>query len=278
MMIKGIGYGKGVKKLLVLTALGVGVFGSVAAAHSSPTWLFVDNFETNRGWGMFEEIVAGSPCYGVGIGEVARSTDVAFDGSYSLRVWANKAGSLKSNHVIGQKKISSAGLNGKLFYGMLAYIAPDTANSGETGPEFSMQNTRQIALGQFRTATAGIQYRANPFSPLHGTWGVWAEIAPGVAGWVTFTTTAPLVAGEWYALVVEANYTTNQYVHFAISGPGVQTSLDMSAYHMAQEAKFNEEAFWLTLEDENLFNNCGTAGSHNYKVYYDDVVLGRAGQ
>jgi hypothetical protein len=227
---------------------------------------------------MFEEIVNGSPCYGTGIGEVARSTDVAFDGVHSLRVWANKARSLKSNHVIGQKKFSSAGLNGKLVYSVVAYVAPETANSGETGPEFSMQNTRQIALNQFRTATAGIQYRANPFSPLHATWAVWAQLAPGVANWVTFTRTTPLVAGAWYAIAVEADYTTNQYLRFAIYGPGVNLLLDMSSYQIAQEAKFNEEAFWLTLEDENLFNNCGTAGSYNYKVYYDDVALGRSCQ
>jgi hypothetical protein len=267
---------EGVKGLMVLAAMGASMFASAAGAQCTPSVLFVDNFETDQGWGMFEEIVNGSPCYGTGIGEVARSTDVAFDGSHSLRVWANKAGSLKSNHVIGQKRISSSGLHGKLFYGMVAYIAPETANSGETGPEFSMQNTRQIAPGQFRTATAGIQYRANLFSPLHATWGVWAEVAPGVANWVTFTRTNPLVAGAWYALAVEADYTTNRYIRFVIHGPGVEMSFDMSAYHIAQETKFTEEAFWLTLEDENLFNNCGTAGSFNYKLYYDDVVLALA--
>ena len=37
--------------------------------------------------------------------------------------------------------------------------------------------------------------------------------------------------------------------------------------------KFNEQAFELTLESENLFNNCGTAGSFDYKIYYDNVTL-----
>jgi hypothetical protein len=44
------------------------------------------------------------------------------------------------------------------------------------------------------------------------------------------------------------------------------------------KTRFNQEAFWLTLEDENLFNNCGAAGSFNYKVYYDNAVLGRESQ
>jgi hypothetical protein len=276
MKVKRVTGWKTIKVLMILAVLGLALF-EPAAAQSS-TILFSDGFETDQGWGMFEEIVGGNPCYGTGIGEVARSTDVAFSGAYSLRVWANKAGSLKSNHVIGQKQVFSTGQTGRLFYSVQAYIAPETANSGETGPEFSMQNTRQIAPGQFRTTTAGIQYRANRFSPLYATWAVWAEVAPGVANWVTFTQTAPLVAGAWYSMIVEADYTTNQYVRFAIFGPGVQLVQDLSSYHIAQEAKFNQEAFWLTLEDENLFNNCGTAGSFNYKVYYDNAVLGRESQ
>ena len=247
------------------------------SAQSGPPFRFRDNFETEQGWGMFEEIVGGSPCYGEGIGEVARSSDAAAEGAHSLRVWANSALSSKSNHVIAQKKVAESGLTGRFRYQLYAYRAPETAATGETGPEFSMQNTREISPGQFRTATAGIQLRTNPFSPLNNTWAIWAEVAPGQADWQTFLTTDALRPGEWYYMAVEADYTTNRYVRFWLRGPGIHLSRDISAYKIAQEEKFTEQAFWLTLESENLYNNCGTAGNSHYKVYYDDVLLRQLG-
>ena len=74
-------------------------------------------------------------------------------------------------------------------------------------------------------------------------------------------------------MAVEADYTINRYVGFWLRGPGIDLSVDLSAYSIAQEVKFNEQAFELTLESENLFNNCGTAGSFDYKIYYDNVTL-----
>ena len=265
---------------------GLLVFAALILVPAGPLWAqspqaypFMDDFETNQGWGIFEEIVGGSSCYGAGIGEVARTTDVDFEGSYSLRVWANKALSPKSNHVIGQKQISTTGLNGRFRYQLYAFIAPETANTGQTGPEFSMQNTRQVSPGQYRTTTAGIQYRANPFDTAnYGSWAIWAEgLTPGVAGWQVFRTNTLLQAGEWYYMAIEADYSTNRYVRFWVRGPGVHLSLDVSGYRIAQETKFTQEAFWLTLESENLFNNCGTAGNFQYKVYYDDVKLKHLG-
>jgi len=138
-------------------------------AQSGPPFRFSDNFETDQGWGMFEEIVGGSACYGEEIGEVARSTDAVSQDVHSLRVWANKKLSSKSNHVIAQKKIADFGLTGRFRYELYAYRALETAATGETGPEFSMQNTREIAPGQFRTATAGIQFRTNSYSPVYNT-------------------------------------------------------------------------------------------------------------
>ncbi len=41
--------------------------------QSGPHFRFSDNFETDQGWGIFEEIVGGSPCYGEEIGEVAHA-------------------------------------------------------------------------------------------------------------------------------------------------------------------------------------------------------------
>lgn len=242
------------------------------AAQSNQLDLWSDDFEMDRGWSMFEEIV--NSCYGTGIGEVVRSTDAAFEGTWSLRLWANKALTTKSNHVIAQKKVSSSGQNGRYRYELYAFMAPKTASSGgETGPEFSMQNTRMNALGQFRTSTAGIQYRANPFSAVYRSWAVWAEAAQGKAAWKTFATTKALVPGNWYYLSVEADFKTNKYVRFCLRGPGIDLSQDLSSYAIAQEAKFTEQAFWLTLENENLYNNCGKAGSFDSKIYYDKVIL-----
>jgi hypothetical protein len=206
---------------------------------------------------------------------VARSTAVALDGSHSLGVWANKALSDKSNHVIAQKQLASTGQNGRFRYEVSALIAPETATWGEAGPELSLQNTRELAPGQFRTATVGVQYRANPWSPLYRSWAVWAEVAPGQANWVTFTTTTAPIPGEWYAIAVEADYTTNQYLGFWLQGPGIDLALDLSGYQIAQEEKFTEQAFWLTLESENIYNNCGTAGNFAYQVYYDAIALHR---
>ena len=142
-----------------------------------------------------------------------------------------------------------------------------------------MQNSRQIAPGAYRTSTAGIQYRANPFDTAnYQNWAIWTEGAtPGVAEWRLFRTSTPLVAGAWYYIAIEADYTAGRYVRFWLRGPGADLSMDLSAYRIAPETKFNEEAFWITVESENLFNNCGAAGATDYKVYYDDVHVRRLG-
>jgi hypothetical protein len=188
---------KSIRVFIMLVMVGFALL-TPGAAQSGQPLRFRDNFETPSGWGIFEEIVGGSSCYGDGIGEVARATDVASEGATSLRVWANKTLSPKSNHVIAQKRVSSSGQTGRLRYQLSAYVAPETATSGETGPEFSMQNTRMTSPGQFRTSTAGIQYRANRFSPLYQSWAIWAEVAPGQADWLTFMTTDALRPGAWY--------------------------------------------------------------------------------
>lgn len=215
---------------------------------------FTDNFETETNWLLFEEIVGGNSCYGSGVGSVARSTDVAYQGTHSLLVWANQAFSTKSNHLIGYKNYPNADQTDIWRYQVHAYIAAGTANSGQTGPEFSLQNTRQTAPDQFKTSTAGIQYLANPFSSDVGNWQVWREVTPGIAGWHTFMN-QPIVAGKWYTLTLEADYIANRYNTFSIQGDGLDQTIDLSAYDIAAEDKFTEEAFVITLESENLWNN-----------------------
>jgi hypothetical protein len=266
-----------IKVALILTLLIIGAAqGSILKAGVtaiSPKLVFEDSFETDTNWMPFEEIVGGSPCYGTGIGSVMRSTDVAYDGSYSLLVWANQARSTKSNHVIGGKRYSDSGQTGIWRYEIHTYIAPNTKDFGETGPEFSMQNTRyDTSVLTYTTSTAGIQYIANSDSPGADNWKVWREVAPGIAGWHTFMT-QPLTAGVWYTLTLEANYINNRYNSFSIQSDSLSQTVDLSPYHIAAEDKFTEEAFVITLEGENRWNNCGTAGVYDYKVYYDQVRL-----
>lgn len=231
---------------------------------------FNDNFEADNSWSLFEEIVGGNSCYGAGIGQVIRSTDVARTGEYSLLVWPNAAGSLKSNHLIANRRLNATGLSGKVRFETYAYIDPASATTSQTGPEFSMQNTRQVSSGVFRTSTAGIQYVASPYASRD--WQIWAEQSPGVAGWQQFHTQA-LTPGIWYRLALVADFDANRYIRLVIDGSDVSQELDLSAYAIAQEPKFNEAAFWITLEGENLWNNCGDAGAFSSKIYYDHVML-----
>ena len=155
---------------------------------------------------------------------------------------------------------------------MHGFIPTVSAQSGETGPEFSLQNTRQISPGTFRTATAGIQYRANPYSPNVNTWAVWRESEAGVGGWHTFLT-QKLEPATWYKITLEADYTLNKYRTFSLSGGSLNVEVDLSPYNIALESKFSEEAFWATLENENLWNNCGEAGIFDYQIHYDNLTV-----
>ena len=88
------------------------------------------------------------------------------------------------------------------------------------------------------------------------------------------TMTQPLTTSVWYTLTVEADYSNNLYRSFSLQGGGLDLSLDLSTYPIAQEKKsFTEEAFVITLESENRWNNCGSAGAYDYQVYYDQVTL-----
>lgn len=258
------------------TSIGVRSPSEGGSISKEPPLKFFDDFETDERWGIFEEIVGGSHCYGEGIGEVTRSRDLAGNGKYSLRVWANKSMTGKNNHVIGQKKVSDSGQSGRWRYQLRACIAPGTAGTGQAGPEFSIQNTRPDGLA-FLTSTAGIQYRSSPYEQHPGSWAIWQEVQPGLAGWHLFLV-QPLTSGKWYNIVIEADYDANRYGRFRLNGDGIEISVDLSSYSIARENKgFHKEALWITLESENLWNNCGTAGSFAYVVYYDQVKLHQLG-
>ena len=256
-----------------LTASAAG-YSVTFTANGEPGTVFEDGFEEERGWGLFEEIVGGSMCYGSGIGTVERSTAVAHAGSRSIRVWANQALSTLSDHLLANLKLYERGQNGTFTYVLWAYIDPATGDTGETGPEFSLQNTREVTPGEFRTNTVGVQYKANRHLAEPYRWAIWTETAAGPVGWREVMTQR-LTPGEWYRFTLEVDYSANRYLRLAMEGPDVDRSEDLSSFPIVPEKKFEEEAFWLTLEAENLWSNCGIAGPFEYKVYYDDVAIHR---
>jgi hypothetical protein len=242
----------------------------VVVANGQPI-PFADSFEDDKGWFLFEEIVGENPCYAKGIGEMGFSTERAFSGKRSLRLWANKTGSDKSNHLIAVKRMGNTGWSGKWTYSVHVYIPPN-AESYQTGPEISIQNTRRHPSGDFLTHTAAIQYQANHFLERTGAWAVWREKSPGVAAWESIFD-HPLKPATWYRLSLEVDYDNNRYGWFTVEGAGAKQSVDLSNVVMAGEKRYLEEAFAITLEGENLWSNCGTVGSYQQQFFYDDITL-----
>jgi hypothetical protein len=250
--------------------------GSAAPADAQFVWAggeFADTFETDKGWGYTEELVGS--CYVNNAGLAARSPQVAYSGQFSLLTEANRSRTTSSNHLIGNLRLSRFGRGGRWRYCTRAFIDPATQTTGQTGPEVSLQNTR-LAANAYLTHTAGIQYLANPF--LTGTdrngWNLWIADTAGNAVW-QHVLTQKLDAGVWYSICLEADFDQNRYGQLHIAGGGLNLWLDLSAYTMAAEKKFTEEAFWLTLEDENLYS-CSAPAVYTYRVFYDNVTLTRA--
>ena len=259
----------------LIVASSVQLLGQSPRPTPSPL-AFYDNFEAERGWQTFEELVEPFPeCYATGLGEVKRTMDAAVSGAWSLSVHAKQdPATLLTNHLLARKKIASTGRTGIWRYQVHAYIDPDPQMKGEAGPEFSMQNTRPTPAGN-RTTTVGIQYQPNPFLPDKHRLALWARVGEGMAAWVVFKDGLPaLQTGVWYELEVRADYTNNRYISFRISGPGLDLPpFDLSSYSIAEENKGFEPAFEITLESEPQSNNCGVVGPFEYRVYYDDVSL-----
>jgi uncharacterized protein (TIGR03437 family) len=234
---------------------------------------FTDDFEKTLAWGKYEEIPNNNTaCYTDGVGQVTLDSSAAFRGLESILVWANAGQSTKSNHLLGNLELADQGRPGRWQYTVRAYIPPESAGTCQTGPEFSVQNTRMTG-GASRTTIGGIQYRANPYlqgSDLH-SWAVWAEIAPGNADWVVFANQS-LAAGAWYSLTLSVDFDLNQYISLSIRGPDVYQQFDLSKYKIAQENRGYAEAFWLTVESENLWS-CGNPAVYQCKMLYDDVGL-----
>jgi Secretion system C-terminal sorting domain len=240
----------------------------------SQTTLYSDDFETPQTWTIFEELVSMNPCYGASIGEVARSTDVAHGGTNSLRVWSNKNGSTKSNHVIAAHHISNTGgITGRLRYGLWAYTGT-TLGLTQSSPEFSVQSTRTVG-GQNLTYIAGIQYIGNQW--VTDKWNIWHNGTWKTIQLSEFGTT--LAANTWYYLELEFDMTTNRYIQLKVVGGTVNATLDLtkpfsnaaSGFQIGAEARGWTPSYFVTLESENLWSGCTQV--HENKTYYDNIRL-----
>jgi beta-glucanase (GH16 family) len=254
---------------LLLTAIGL------IQLNAQTTTLFSDNFETVQTWTIFEEIVSGHPCYGSGIGEVARSTDIAHAGTYAQRVWANKNGALKSNHVIAAHTLSNTnGITGRLRYSMWTYGGTNMGLT-QSGPEFSIQSTRTVGA-QNLTYIAGVQYIGNQWIT-DSKWNIWHNGA-----WQSIKITelgATLSSNIWYYLELEFDMTTNKYISLKIQGGSINTTLDLTqvfenaatGFEIGAETRGWTPSYFVTTESENLWSGCTEVRDN--KAYYDDILL-----
>jgi beta-glucanase (GH16 family) len=261
----------------------LGPFSYSGAVSASYDWirytpseiLLKDGFETDQGWTFFEEIVGGNrACYGSGIGSLSRSTEFAQTGLYSLKVASNQARSTQSNHFFGRIKLydMDQGLTGRYRYRFFTYIPVD-AQDGQTGPEFSVQNTRTVS-GKNLTHIAGIQYVGNPYVHKGTGWNIWHN---GI--WVPLFNQR-LSKGVWYKIELMFDFIDNRYQQLTIMGNDLSLSLDLTQSQAEAPGGFlikgEDRGFGpgvqVTLEAENLYT-CDRPAITYYPVFYDQVEL-----
>lgn len=249
-------------------------------AERKTVWSFHEDFESGADdWSMFEEIVSG--CYGLGIGSIEATAEAAYEGSLGLTVSSNEANSLYSNHVIAYRNVEY-GVYGRWTYDLYAFLPSAYEETSQIGPEFSVQNTRNVDSGGTATSIAGIQHIASKY--ISDKWNIWEETATNIATWEPLADSrwvggAPPVidAGAWYHCVMDIDYDIDEYVSLTIQkvGSGSVASADLSGIKIAPELRAFEAATVITLEAENLYNNCGSAGAFESKMYYDQVTLSK---
>jgi hypothetical protein len=242
--------------------------------NAQTTTIYADNFETPQTWTIFEELVGNDPCYGNSIGEVAPVNDLSHDGTKALRVWSNKGGSTKSNHVIAAHHISNTqGITGRLKYSMWVNNAT-TIGLTQSSPEFSVQSTRRVG-SQNLTYIAGIQYIGNQW--VTDKWNIWHNGTWKTIKLSEFGTT--LSANTWYYLELEFDMTQNIYIGLRIQGGGINAYLNLNkpfldaplGFKIGEEARNWTPSYFVTAESENLWSACSQV--HEDKVYYDDILL-----
>lgn len=245
-----------------------------AASVGEAQRIFDETFEGVNDYQLFEENVG---CAASGLaGTPLRSTAFAHSGTASGLVFANAAAVAgRRNHVNWYKRIFPLGQNGRWRYAAYAYIP--AGGSGQTGPELSVQNTRQPSPGVYRTSTAAVQYVANASELGSPYLQIWRQTSPGNAAWIPFEPPVMVVVptGTWIKFTLDVDYDVDQYVALSIRTVDgtLNLSLPVAGVSIAAENKgFDSEAFVATIEAQNL-DACNAGAVHQYRVAYDDVSL-----
>lgn len=245
----------------------------------APLSSFLDDFEIDRGWlqGVSEEIVnVNAECYDTGISEVLLSTNVKHSGLSSLRVTANQEGTTQSDHVIVGNELLDAGQKGKIGFRVKVLLPSSTADSGQTGPEISIQNTLTSQEGGTSTFVAALQHLTNPFEEQsrRNGWAIWTSERSGQPpGWVIIAN-RELKRDQWYTIELLADFDTNTYTRFSVVGDGLNWAVPLQSRNIRPESRDFQPAFVVTLEAENL-SSCNSPQVTKNTVYYDDVELFR---
>ena len=252
---------------------------SRASADAVTGYVFTDGFEGALAWRPFEELVAGDTCANASSDPsiVSETSSRAHSGSASLQIRTNPADAPNfDNHVIAQQELFAAGQTGRWKFDVFVYVDATAILDTQTGPELSLQSTRQIEAGVWRTMTGGVQYSGSQWVPTK--WRVWG--ATGSNGTESETvdwleTTGPTLSETgWYELSYEIDYDALAYVGASITSPsGVASTIGVAGTALAREMKFSESAFWATMEAQNLWDCNGDGVAWQSTVDYDDVTI-----
>lgn len=268
--------------------------------------MYIDNFEVPSSWTLFEELV--TSCYGDGIGTMNISDPAAvYEGHFGLMLHSNKNMSAFSNHLIAGKNVSNGAYNRFVRYDLYAMLPAAYDLTSQVGPEFSIQNTRNTEVdgggAATTTAIAGIQHIASRY--ILDKWNIWVETEPGAptATWKALPTSVwgnvtegalgepTITAGTWWHYNLLVDFDSNEYVSMTVQQAGYRYdssgggglfpmyTANLTGYRIALEPRGFATATVITLEAENMYNNCAAQRTDpqaaftafESQMYYDRI-------
>lgn len=267
------------------------------AAQASGALAFIvsDDFASApaKSWDLCEELVgttcgsvcAGASqtctqptCYGSGVGGLNSLPGIA-----EVRAGGATDPLHQSNHVIVGRHIADTALAGRVWYRARVRIPETNADTGQTGPEISIQATDASHM----TFTGGVQYLANPYDR-PGHWQLWRESSTTPWADVTADLGLPVLQLDpdlWYEVTLGVDYSAHRYLGLRVRISGGPDLMYLSAFQLKQytipgESKGFEPGTKITIEAENLYNGCisatqspGDGKTYSYVVDYDDVLV-----
>ena len=293
-MVRGSYSTPGHRIAIVASALATA---SAAGSARGDPFVLSDSFENGLSWSKFEEAVVGNACAATTVGDVSVVPLGGPGDGLGLRVFANAAGSLKASHVIAQKRLLDVGPYGVWTLSAWVRVDAEAIVDTQTGPEFSLQNTRPIGLEgdaqQWRTLTAGVQYIGSQYDSNQG-WRVWGIAGPGLiadsetAAWINLDEPLRLDVSGWYELTLSVDYDALTYDTLTVrhENDAEPTVVLLDAVEDGQpvprriareDKQFSEAALWATLEAESLYD-CDEQTSFQHSAWqnaaiYDDVQI-----